>query len=49
MGELAQLSGRPSLVDAWAVGHVEALIIPPERLRALLWPRRSWASGSCAP
>jgi thioredoxin reductase (NADPH) len=36
MGELAQLSGRPSLVDAHAVGRVEALIIPPERLRALL-------------
>jgi thioredoxin reductase (NADPH) len=36
MGELAQLSGRPSLVDAHAVGPVEALIIPPERLRALL-------------
>ncbi|MGH6964726.1 MAG: FAD-dependent oxidoreductase [Phenylobacterium sp.] len=36
MGELAQLSGRPSLVDAHAVGDVEALILPPERLRALL-------------
>ncbi|MDB5424612.1 MAG: Cyclic nucleotide-regulated FAD-dependent pyridine nucleotide-disulfide oxidoreductase [Phenylobacterium sp.] len=36
MGELAQLSGRPSLVDARAVGAVEALTIPPERLRALL-------------
>jgi thioredoxin reductase (NADPH) len=36
MGELAQLSGRPSLVDAHAQGTVEALIIPPERLRALL-------------
>lgn len=36
MGELAQLSGRPSLVDASAVGDVEALLIPPERLRALL-------------
>ena len=36
MGELAQLSGRPSLVDACAVGGVEALILPPERLRALL-------------
>jgi thioredoxin reductase (NADPH) len=36
MGELAQLSGRPSLVDAAATGAVEALIIPPERLRALL-------------
>jgi thioredoxin reductase (NADPH) len=36
MGELAQLSGRPSLVDARAEGPVEALIIAPERLRALL-------------
>src|SRR5829696_7093247 len=36
MGELAQLSGRPALVDAHAHGRVEALIIPPERLRALL-------------
>jgi thioredoxin reductase (NADPH) len=36
MGELAQLSGRPSLVDAYAQGPVEALVIPPEQLRALL-------------
>jgi thioredoxin reductase (NADPH) len=36
MGELAQLSGRPALVDAHAQGPVEALIIPPEQLRALL-------------
>jgi thioredoxin reductase (NADPH) len=36
MGELAQLSGRPSLVDARAVGPVEAVLIAPERLRALL-------------
>ena len=36
IGELAQLSGRPSLVDAHAIGAVEALIIDPERLRALL-------------
>ncbi len=36
MGELAQLAGRPSLLDAYARGPVEALIIPPERLRALL-------------
>src|SRR3954469_2828002 len=36
MGELAQLSGRPSLVDATAQEPVEALIIPPDRLRALL-------------
>ena len=36
MGELAQLAGRPSLVDAAAQTTVEALIIPPERLRTLL-------------
>jgi thioredoxin reductase (NADPH) len=36
MGELAQLSGRPSLVDAYALSDVDALVIPPERLRALL-------------
>jgi thioredoxin reductase (NADPH) len=36
MGELGQLSGRPSLVDGRAEGDVEALLIPPERLRALL-------------
>jgi thioredoxin reductase (NADPH) len=36
MGELAQLSGRPSLVDAYAKDAVEALVIPPRRLRDLL-------------
>jgi thioredoxin reductase (NADPH) len=36
MGELAQLAGRPVLVDTYAQGPVEALIIPPDRLRALL-------------
>jgi thioredoxin reductase (NADPH) len=36
LGELAQLSGAPALVDAQAVGAVEALVIPPDRLRALL-------------
>jgi thioredoxin reductase (NADPH) len=35
MGELAQLAGRPALVDAQAQEPVEALVIPPERLRAL--------------
>ena len=35
-GELAQLSGRPSLVDAVAVEPVEALILPPRRLRDVL-------------
>src|SRR5262252_8300233 len=36
LGELAQLSGRPALVDARAQSPVDALIIPPDRLRALL-------------
>jgi thioredoxin reductase (NADPH) len=36
MGELAQLSGSPSLVDAVAVEAVETLVIPPRRLRELL-------------
>jgi thioredoxin reductase (NADPH) len=36
LGELAQLAGRPALVDAKARGPVEALIIPPDQLRALL-------------
>jgi hypothetical protein len=36
MGELAQLSGRPSLVDAYAKAAVQALLIPPRRLRDLL-------------
>ena len=36
MGELAQLSGRPALIDAYAKGAVHALIIPTDRLRALL-------------
>src|SRR5277367_4450711 len=36
MGELAQLSDRPSLVDADAMEAVEALAVPPRRLRDLL-------------
>lgn len=36
MGELAQMSGRPSLVDATATTAVEALVIAPSKLRALL-------------
>src|SRR5271163_2329198 len=36
MGELAQLSGHPSLVDADATEVVEALVIPPRRLRDLM-------------
>jgi thioredoxin reductase (NADPH) len=36
MGELAQLAGRPALIDAYPRGPVEALIISPDQLRALL-------------
>jgi thioredoxin reductase (NADPH) len=36
LGELAQLAGRPALVDAYAQGPVDALVIPPDQLRALL-------------
>ena len=36
MGELAQLSGRPYLVDEKALTDVEAVAIAPERLRELL-------------
>ncbi len=36
MGELAQLSDRPSLVDAEATELVEALVIPRRRLRDLM-------------
>lgn len=36
MGELAQLSGKPALVDATAKTDVEAIVIPPDKLRALL-------------
>ena len=36
LGELALLSGRPALVDATAQEPVEALIIPSDRLRALM-------------
>src|SRR5262245_13677003 len=36
LGELAQLARRPALVDAHAQGAVDALVISPDRLRALL-------------
>ena len=36
MGEVAQLSGRPALIDAFAKEPVEALVVPTDRLRALL-------------
>src|SRR5271154_3285408 len=36
LAEIGQLSGRVALVDACAEGDIETLLIPPERLRALL-------------
>lgn len=36
VGELAQLSARPSLVDVEAIEPVEALVIPSQRLRDLM-------------
>jgi thioredoxin reductase (NADPH) len=36
IGEMAQLAGRPSLADVVASEPVEALILAPERMRALL-------------
>lgn len=34
--EVAQLSGRPPLIDGMAVGELDALVIDPESLRALV-------------
>ena len=36
VAEVGQLSGQPSLVDVHAIDDVEALLIPPENLRALM-------------
>jgi len=36
LAEVAQLSGKPCLVDGIAVDDVEGIVVPPERLRALL-------------
>jgi thioredoxin reductase (NADPH) len=36
LGELAQLSGRPSLVDAVAEAEAQTLVLHPERLRAMM-------------
>src|SRR5438270_12878699 len=36
VGELAQLSARPSLVNALAADPVEAFVIPSQRLRDLM-------------
>jgi thioredoxin reductase (NADPH) len=36
LGELAQLSGRPALVDGTAIGDVDAIVVSPQRLRDLM-------------
>ncbi len=36
LAEVGQLSNRPALVDGTAEGDVETLLIPPDKLRALL-------------
>ncbi|MGY6127909.1 FAD-dependent oxidoreductase (plasmid) [Paraburkholderia strydomiana] len=36
LGEVAQLSGKPALADGLALTDVEALMIPPEQIRAML-------------
>jgi thioredoxin reductase (NADPH) len=36
LAEVGQLSGRPALVNGMAAGAVEALLIPPVQLRALI-------------
>jgi thioredoxin reductase (NADPH) len=36
LAEVGQLSGRPAMADGQAIGDVEALLIPPDGLRALL-------------
>jgi thioredoxin reductase (NADPH) len=36
LGELAQLSGRPALVDGTALTPVEAILIPPAQLREVM-------------
>jgi thioredoxin reductase (NADPH) len=36
LGEVATLSGRPALVDGHAHDDVDAIVVPPEQLRALI-------------
>ena len=36
VAEVGQLSGQPALVDVYAIDEVEALLVPPENLRALM-------------
>ena len=48
LAEVSQLSGRAPLVDGYAEGKVEALVIPPRTCVASSSPRPNWASGLCA-
>ena len=36
IAELGQLSGNPSAIDVQAIDEVEAIVVPPDQLRALL-------------
>lgn len=36
VAEVGQLSGQPAFVDVHAIGEMEALLIPPEKLRAVM-------------
>ena len=36
VAEVGQLSGHPALVDVFAIENVEAIVVPPQRLRALV-------------
>src|SRR5258707_12189413 len=36
IAEVGQLSGQPAFVDVHAIDDVEALLVPPENLRALM-------------
>jgi thioredoxin reductase (NADPH) len=47
-GEVGQLSGRRSFVDATALSDVEALLISPEQLRALVIAEATLARKPCA-
>jgi thioredoxin reductase (NADPH) len=46
VAEIGQLSNQPALSDVHAVNDVEALLIPPKKLRALFWRRASMVAMS---
>ena len=45
LAEIGQLSGHVALVDGNAEGDAEALLIPPDKLRALILRRVSLIQG----